>query len=982
MLLGLIVATNIVTLAGAAEVDPDALRPGLITHYSARGGSFHQLEPLPAVNLAKDESPHPRVTADRGDYQWDGYLNVVRAGVYQFDAVIRGSVQVTIAGKECFNAESMDDGPRSVAGAAVKLDAGFQPLSIRFTRMPGVGRLELFWRGPGFAREPLPADVLLHLPTSRPERFAWALEYDRGRFLVEEHGCVNCHAPTAEKPFGSMLTNRKGPDLSKVGSRAYASWLDRWLADPKKLRPNTTMPSLFDDSELGRAERYAAVRYLASLGGPLKPSMDDFKPRSVDAGKALFDSIGCAVCHTAQNPAPAAMHGRWNYPLDPLGSKTTVKSLTNYLLNPLAVDPSGRMPDMKLNPKEAEIIARYLCQSTDIPPGDPTAPADEVKWKVSGKYSQIGINPLYNMPPGQQWQELGKRVVTAKGCANCHTIAPDVVPPRSKGPKALAELRLFETSKACFEPVPGKFPDYRLTADDAKAIHRFLRDTSPPIDHSSPRYAARMALTRFNCLACHQRDGEGGLSAEMAEQMRKYERAENAEAVTPPPLTGVGHKLLTPWLTQVLTQGGRARPWMALRMPQFGAANVGHLAHGFAQLEGADPMTEVAKPTMPATAYEAGRTLLGKTGMGCVSCHDYAGIPSGGTRGPDLTSMANRVRFDWYRRWLEQPQRMQPGTRMPQVFPDGKSMMPALLHGNPDDQANAMWVYAAIGASAPLPEGLGTPTKGLPLLVGDKAIIVRTFMPEAGSRAIAVGYPGGISMAFDSATCRLAFAWSGNFLDVSPVWNNRGGAPANLLGQRFWTSSKGFPWGIGEKPPDFQAQAADPALGAVPYDRWYAGPARLHFQGYSIDSPGWPTFRYVFEDRDGRRLKISERPAPLRRGIMMGVRRGFTLEGDAGPMAWLLAATSAREPRLIDGAGAGTVKESDARFVVVPLDGDRVSILALADPRSSARWRIAKTSAWNVMLQVETKPAPVEVAIDAWVMPREDQAMLKLLLER
>src|SRR5262249_34030530 len=143
--------------------------------------------------------------------------------------------------------------------------------------------------------------------------------------------------------------------------------------------------------------------------------------------------------------------------------------------------------------------------------------------------------------------------------------------------------------------------------------------------------------------------------------------------------------------------------------------------------------------------------------------HDIAGRVSTGTRGPDLASMSERVRYDWYRRWLQESQRMQPGTRMPTVFPDGKSLLNTVLAGSADAQAEAMWAYFSLGPSLPLPEGLEEP-KGLMLSVKDRPVLLRTFMPEVGSRAIAVGYPGGVSVAFDTATCRLAYAWSGDFL--------------------------------------------------------------------------------------------------------------------------------------------------------------------------------------------------------------------------
>ena len=69
-------------------------------------------------------------------------------------------------------------------------------------------------------------------------------------------------------------------------------------------------------------------------------------------------------------------------------------------------------------------------------------------------------------------------------------------------------------------------------------------------------------------------------------------------------------------------------------------------------------------------------------------------------------------------------------------------------------------------------------------------------MPGTASKAIAVGYPGGVAAVFDAVTCRLAYAWSGQFLNTDPVWNNRGGAPAKVLGQSFWNAPPGFPWAV------------------------------------------------------------------------------------------------------------------------------------------------------------------------------------------
>src|SRR5262249_40376122 len=219
----------------------------------------------------------------------------------------------------------------------------------------------------------------------------------------------------------------------------------------------------------------------------------------------------------------------------------------------------------------------------------------------------------------------------------------------------------------------------------------------------APAEAARVALQRFNCLACHDHEGRGGLPLALAEAIRRQEKIETVEALLPPPLTGVGHKLRTPWLRQGLTGAGKARPWMRLRMPQFGEAHVGKLPEALAALEGAEPEHAVARGAPTPARLAAGQLLVGKKGFGCVACHDLAGAPSSGARGPDLATTHQRVRYEWYRRWLESAQRMQPGTKMPTVFPEGKTTLATILEGNADAQAEAMWAYLCRSPALPPP---------------------------------------------------------------------------------------------------------------------------------------------------------------------------------------------------------------------------------------------------------------------------------------
>jgi len=1009
------------TPSRAADVDVEDLRPGLVAAHRAGDPPIEivRLEPSVALNCKAGEALHPRLAADGGSSEWTGYINILRAGNYRFSATLRGKLQVSVAGKELFNGEAKDEKPVVVSGPEVRLEAGAHPFVAKFTRLPGPARLELRWQGPQFPAEPLPYDALLHLPAKVPAKLASDQQVERGRFLVEDRSCAACHKPDASDKLAKTLASRQGPDLSQVGSRVHPGWLVAWLQNPQSVRPGAAMPQIFTADEAGRVDAYAVARYLATLGGPLKdtakpPNPNDLKT-GVKLGKMLFTTAGCIACHnddTAKNAKKAeqtTIYGAVsNFPLGALGSKTTHDKLAAYLSNPHGVDPSGRMPNMLLEGKEASDLARFLCEvkDKDVASDLPESPSKE---QLAAAFKRLtptadDQTAFDKLKPEQQWLELGKRLVVEKNCTACHTIAPDKKPLAGKPAKApFAELKTKQATGCLVDDLAkrGPAPGFALSDADRKAVRLFLKEGTTGAGSPAPAYAARMTIQRLNCLACHSRDGEGGLSTDLLDELRRYEKAENAEAVSPPPLTGVGHKLRTPWLKQVLTQKGRARPWMGPRMPQFGDANVGALPEALAALEGTEPDDEIRKVALTAAKIEAGRKLVGKGGFGCISCHDIAGIPNTGTRGPDLAGMNQRVRFEWYGRWLSEAQRMQPGTRMPTVFPEGKSSLDSVLNGDVKSQAEAVWAYLSLGPGLPLPDGL-EPPKGLILSVKDRPYVLRTFMPAPGdnlngARFIAVGYPGEVSTAFDASTCRLAYAWSGNFLNAAPIWADRGGNKAKILGPTFWTSPVGCPWGVNDsnEPPDFAALAKNPAYGAsMPNNKVFDGQKQLQFDGYALDKDGQPTFRYRVEASESNAVAVKERPEPLRCSVAVGMGRHFGLHVPAQRVVWLLAGETSADPRVMDGKAnpvtvdlkAGKVELPAAdRLVVLPQEGDKIIVLGVAAAPDGSKWLLQKQAkTWQVMLRLPPpdKASDVKVDLNVWAPFRDEAELLKELVTK
>lgn len=90
-------------------------------------------------------------------------------------------------------------------------------------------------------------------------------EQQRGFAIVTSEHCAGCHAISGTPAFG-----RVGPDLTRVASRATLAagelpnaraWLERWIADPQKIKPGNRMPRI----PLSTSDLHAVSAYLETL---------------------------------------------------------------------------------------------------------------------------------------------------------------------------------------------------------------------------------------------------------------------------------------------------------------------------------------------------------------------------------------------------------------------------------------------------------------------------------------------------------------------------------------------------------------------------------------------------------------------------------------------------------------------------------------------------------------------------------------------
>lgn len=605
--------------------------------------------------------------------------------------------------------------------------------------------------------------------------------------LVSELGCASCHA--SKQP---AFAPKAGPDLSEVGARANGAHLRRFLASPSSVKPGTTMPDVL--AHLPESERDEAANelahYLASLGKPVASALP--RAEAVERGRALYHSAGCVACHSPEKTLPGSV------PLGPLAEKYTLASLTGFLKDPLAARPGGRMPDSHLEHAEAEDIASYLLREQTM-----ALPGFQLDAALAAR---------------------GRELFVQHRCNACHSTGEKIAP---HGLVALSKARADE---GCLSEKRGAWPHYPLSAVQRTAVKAALAEEAKAW---TPAEQVQLSLTRLNCVACHARDGLGGVVTSRSEYFTGKDENLGDQGRLPPPLTGVGAKLKRDWLRNVVANGASSRPYLNTRMPKFGAANTEALAGWLKELDTLPPagFTRVARNEKP---HELGRELAGSKGFNCIACHTFREQSAAPIRALDLMTMTERLEENWFHHYMTSPQRFSPLTIMPAFWPDGKSPLPEILGGDPGKQRDALWQWLARGPEAGEPRGLVL--EPLVVEVKDEAVIIRRAFPGIGKRGLGVGYPGGVNLAFDAAQLRLASIWSGGFIEASGIWRGQGAGQARILGKDTVTFPPGPAFAVLAMP-----DAAWPLLDTTPR------PSPNSFKGYTLDAQQRPTLRYAVD---------------------------------------------------------------------------------------------------------------------------------------
>ena len=614
-----------------------------------------------------------------------------------------------------------------------------------------------------------------------------------GRLLYNELGCVNCHGGDTGLPA------MKGPALALVTQRVRSEWLRKFIADPASVHPGAVMPQVLAKAD---EQTLAAIEhYLASLKAKVAAKAAA-KIMHVNGGRGgeLFNTLGCVACHApgkdfvpTEGVPKASEFTHRSVGFGDLKAKYSLDSLGAYILDPLKVRTDGRMPKIVMDRQDSIDIAGYLLE-------------------FQGSDGRMDT-PVVALTEDKSLAIAGRKAVVAARCAACHEL------PKDAEAKPVA---LSKNEGGCLDADHTKGPRYVLSDAQRAALKLFLAKKD---EVASPKLAADLTLQALNCVACHERDGKGGPDA----GRKPYFQGDHNLGDTgryPPPLTGVGGKLRPEWLAKVLAGENRVRPYLKTKMPQYGAATaeLGKLlgvadARAALKFEGGDDT--------------AGRKLMGtQGGAGCITCHRWGDRPSLGIQGPDLSNIAARLQEGWLKEYLINPAAYRPGTLMPSFWPAGKSFNPSILGGDTDKQIASIFKF--VESANGEPEGFPQNRNGeFEIVPKDRPVVQRAFLDGVGVRAILVGFPAGVHLAYDGDRGGPGLAWKGRFFDAYLTWFSR------------------FP--TFEKPLGDQVVAWPKPTG--------------RFLGYRLDAQGNPTF---LNEQGG--VKVEE----TYEGVEHGLRRIVT----------------------------------------------------------------------------------------------------------
>jgi mono/diheme cytochrome c family protein len=673
LLLPILLATSpaFAAVTAPALVDaPAKNEPGLILTLSSGGKSDTRAARLVSLYAPAGKPVSPFLPPGAFTAKWEGEILSTLRAEYTFAADVKGTFKLTLNGQLIL--EGAGDSTAQSINKTVQLNKGGNKLIAEFSNdATSDGMVQLKWWAKDFPTEPVPPSVFQRNSSDKALREGARVR--EGRLLFAQLRCSVCHDATGVVPprgEGMPELAQTAPIFGEFGSKFNENFLAHWINDPHSIRPGSLMPRIFTEGMPDKVDQRAAdlAAYFASLG-----QKDDTAPAAENAplGGALFANFGCISCHTTPDFEGDDEHKR--IPLGHVKAKWQPKALREFLKDPTKDYPHIRMPNFRLTDEEAERITSYLIEN------------------AKREFPQA--------PKGDAAK--GGALLVSAGCISCHAGAPMM------GVTKLADTLSRDWSKGCMASEAkdrGKAPDFHLTKEQRDSLLAFAANGIDSLKQDVPIEFAERQMKNLRCTSCHSRDGQQSIWSQLEREMVVLQSAApNSDAVEHAPvastaipaLTWLGEKLQPAWMEQFIAGqvSYKPRPWIIGRMPGFSAWAKG-LGEGLA-LEHGFPIIPAPVKVDPERA-KIGEQLIGENGgFNCVQCHNVGSRQATAVfeaPGNDLARVKERLRREYFLRWVLHPLRIDPESKMPRFSDDeGRTPLTDILEGKAIDQFDAIW---------------------------------------------------------------------------------------------------------------------------------------------------------------------------------------------------------------------------------------------------------------------------------------------------
>jgi cytochrome c2 len=723
----------------------------------------------------------------------------------------------------------------------------------------------------------------------------------QGKKLYHEVGCAACHGAKDGSaiqaiaiPLGSGPTLASDAALPNTPTEFAAtgpvfrdkytlSGLSSFLHNPHAVRPGGRMPDL----RLTESEAQQIAAYLLDLPEVSRltykyyegdwnsfPDFSKLEPKSTGPAKDIDvsprqrnDQFGLRF--ESQMRVTAAGEYQFHLGSDD-GSRLTLNGevvVENGGVHPYNI----KSAKVNLEPGKHIVVVDYFEaggeEKLTVEIDGPELPRGPLTRMLTSNDPDVEPPPIETVEVDSTLVIEGRQHFQRLGCAACHQVVENgkIVPSEYRAPKLAA---IIGKSQSCIGSPSGNQPRYDLSQQQKQTLESAIAVSAAQI-RLHPESVIESTLATFNCYACHQRGELGGIEKEANPHFKTTIPEMGDEGRIPPHLNGIGDKVRVTYLRKILSAGADDRPYMLTRMPKFNVEPVHRLPDIFAAVDHQETAPDIDFNVSQLEVKTAGREIVGDKGFSCIKCHTFGRFRATGIQSIDMQSMATRLNEDWFRRYIANPPKYRPGTRMPSAWPlIGDSLLDH-FEASSAHQISALWAYLEDGERSRLPSGLETPP--MELVPIDEAIIYRNFIEGSGPRAIAVGYPEGVHQAFDANQLRLAMLWNGRFIDASRHWAGRGQGFQPPAGDKVLTFADGPAWA--ELP---TADAAWPTQSAKALGQ--------RFLGYRLTPDQRPTFRY----RVAKAI-ISDTLEVQGLGAGDPIPRRFTVQNEGNPIWFRVA---------------------------------------------------------------------------------------------